>query len=325
MPDLSIIIPSRNCNYLSRTIQDLFEKAKDSIEVIALCDDFWPNPIPKEDPRLTIVHKGAVGGMRDSINRGVELAKGKWIMKTDDHCAFSEGFDVALQSVCDEETLSVPSRYSLDVEKWVPKDRPPVQYNFLTWPYVHDDQFGTGFHGKKWTDGNLGMIAYYGPENRFKDKLIDEIITFQGSCWFMSKQKYLDIDGLDTRYSFFFQEAQELGMKMYMSGGRVCVCKDVWYAHLHKDNAAQSEFHLSYRDKKDAERFHTWFWTQNIWPKRIPNRSFQWLVEKFWPLPQWPNDWEEQITKYYEEHPNTGRNFKIVNPDGHDGLRWKEN
>jgi glycosyltransferase involved in cell wall biosynthesis len=174
---ISVIIPSRNCDYLARTIQDLFEKAKGKIEVIALLDGNWPNPIPKDNPNLIIVHKGSVGGMRDSINRGVSIAHGDWIMKSDDHCMFSEGFDVTLQDACDRETLAVPSRYSLDVEKWERKDRPPVQYNFLTWPYANDEQFGTGFHGKKWTDGNLGMKSYYGPENRFKDKPIDGVVV----------------------------------------------------------------------------------------------------------------------------------------------------
>src|SRR4030066_1430251 len=104
----SVLIPSRNCHYLARTVRDLFEKASEPIEVIALMDNFWPNPIPDDNPNLIMVHKGSVGGMRDSINRGAQLAHGEFLLKTDDHCMFSEGWDRALIDACDENTLCVP-------------------------------------------------------------------------------------------------------------------------------------------------------------------------------------------------------------------------
>lgn len=321
---VSVIIPSRNCDYLAKTVEDLFTKARGDIEVIALLDGFWPSPIPADHPRLTIVHKGSVGGMRDSINRGVAIAHGKYIMKTDDHCMFSEGFDLALQKDIGDDCLSVPSRYSLDIKKWERKDRPPVQYNFLTWPYVSDDQFGLGFHGKKWMGATRGPQGYYEPEIRLKDRPIDEVITFQGSCWFMSKQKFLDIDGLDTKYSYLmFQEAQELGFKVWLSGGKVIVNKRVWYAHWHKTDPSQNNYHLSAQAKKDTERLSTWFWMNNKWPKQT--RDIKWLIDKFFPLPGWPQNWEEEKKRYESKDPEMWQSFRIFDEKGHDGLRWQNN
>lgn len=54
---LSVIIPSRNCKHVSKTVDDIFANATGEIEVIALLDGYWPNPPIKDHPKLTIVHK----------------------------------------------------------------------------------------------------------------------------------------------------------------------------------------------------------------------------------------------------------------------------
>ena len=41
MPKLSIIIPSRNEIFLSRTIQDILENIEEDTEVIAVMDGAW--------------------------------------------------------------------------------------------------------------------------------------------------------------------------------------------------------------------------------------------------------------------------------------------
>ena len=61
-------------------------------------------------------------------------------------------------------------------------------------------------------------------------------MSWQGSCYFTTK-RYWDslLAPLDTEhYGTFTQEAQEIGNKVWLSGGRLVVNKKTWYAHYHK-------------------------------------------------------------------------------------------
>jgi hypothetical protein len=67
--------------------------------------------------------------------------------------------------------------------------------------------------------------------------------------------------------------------------------KKTWYAHLHKGKQYGTSFKLSKRVKYDVEEKIVDFWMNNKWPKQT--RNFSWLVNKFWPLEGWPENWEE--------------------------------
>src|SRR4030042_876330 len=95
--DLSVIIPSRNSPFAIRTIQDILEKAVTEIEVIINVDENWPTPL-LNDKRITYVHPGIPKGLRNGVNAGLALAKGKYVMKIDDHCMFAPEFDKVLQA-----------------------------------------------------------------------------------------------------------------------------------------------------------------------------------------------------------------------------------
>lgn len=326
---LSVIIPSRNCKYVSRTIQDIFENATEDTEVIVLLDGYWPDPPIKDHPKLTIVHKPVVTGMRKSVNLGANLAKGKFIMKVDDHCMFSKGFDEILTKDCEGNWLVNPSRYSMDVEKWE-RGRGPTEYLYITYPYKEDNLYGNGLHGKKWIgeDGigvNMGVQQFYWKEDHNRDKPIDDMMTFQGSCWLMPREHYFKIGGLDEKHCDVMEnEPQELGFKTWLSGGRCVVNKNAWYAHMHKnerelDNRGRT-WKLSWQAMRDTGRFQTWYWMHDKWPLAI--RKMKWFVEYFWPIPGWPDDWEHAGIQYYAEHPEYATNFRIFDEDGIDSLKW---
>lgn len=321
MSKTSVVIPSRNEPYLSNTVNDLLTKAKEDIEVIVVLDGYWPDPILQDDKRLILIHRSEAQGMRNAINSAASIATGEYLMKTDAHCMFDEGFDTVLKKDCDYNTLAVPSRYGLDVDNWKPKtDRPPTEYLFLTFPYVHEKQFGTGFHGKKWTGNTIGPQGWWEPERKLADKKIDEIMIWQGSCWFMHRKKFFEIDCLDTKYSYnMFQEANELSFKMWLSGGRLIINKNTWYAHWHK-NTGTNNYRLSNRLKLQTEKMSTWFWMNNQWKKQT--RDMKWYVEKFWPIPTWPDNWEEEKERYENDLPELWSEeiFKEIDHNGHNGL-----
>jgi glycosyltransferase involved in cell wall biosynthesis len=290
MSKTSIIIPARNELYLDKTVDDIVEKAGGEIEIIVMLDACWPNPLPKNYDCLIMVHRGEVHGMRGNINAAARIAKGEYLMKCDAHCMFAEGFDEALKADCEPDWLSIPSRYSMDAEKWE-RGRGPVDYLYLTFPYGGDDMYGKGLHGKKWTGGNRGHKSFYEKENLCKHILIDDIMAFQGSCWFMHREKFFDIDCLDVEHypNGMHQEAQELGFKFWLSGGRVIRNKKTWYGHWHKN--VSSGYGLSKKAKYESNDYSTDYWMNNRWPKQT--RDMKWFIEKFWPIPGWPDDWQD--------------------------------
>ncbi len=316
---LSVILPARNEHYLQKTIDSLLNSAEGEIEILVILDGYWPDPPLKDDKRVIIIHRSEAKGMQNGVNSAVQIAKGEYIMKCDAHCLFAKGFDTVLKSNCEENWLAIPPRYSLDVEKWEPKTekRLPVCYDFITFPYGNDDIYGSGIHGRKWIGDNMGFNSYYEKEIARKDILIDDVISIQGSCWFMHKSHFLNIDGQDEVHSSFYQEPQEMVFKTWLSGGRCVVNKNTWYAHWHKNKGSQYGFSIN--QKKDTEKFSSWCWMTNQWPKRI--RDIKWLIDKFMPMPGWNNNWEEEVIQYYKDHIDLTTNFRIFDKDGNDGFK----
>lgn len=298
MPAVSVIIPSRDARYLQPTIDDLLAKAKGDIEIIVVLDGYWPNPVLKTDPRVTIVHYGTIfdnGGMRASINKGVAISRGKYIMKTDEHCLFDAGFDVKLAADCKENWVVIPRRYRLDAKNWtiIEDSRPPIDYMFLAYPGLKPDDFEWGLHGREWKSR----------ARERKDVLIDDTMSWQGSCWFTTRT-YWDqlLEPLDINsYGPFTQEAQEIGNKVWLSGGRLVVNKTTWYAHYHKGKEGKglgfsnAQYRLHQANIKQGRRFCVDYWLNNRWPQR--QYDFEWLIEKFWPVPTWPENWQENWKK----------------------------
>jgi glycosyltransferase involved in cell wall biosynthesis len=269
---LSIILPSRNEKYLQKTIQDLLAKAQGNIEIKAILDGWWPTAEELvEDPRVSYIHFSTPRGMRGGINAGVAVSKGEYLMKLDAHCMVSQGFDKALKDDCADNWVVVPRRYALDPEKWAIIDNPkyPVDYMYLS----------SQLHGVIWKEKNAD------PE--LKNKLIDETMSNQGSVWFM-KRTYFDwLELMDEKdYGVFWNEFQEVGLKCWLSGGRVIINKNAWYAHWHKTSSDGRGYHLETADHLKAEAHVQKWLTQKNWHKQ--DRKLKWLVRRFAPVPTWP-------------------------------------
>jgi glycosyltransferase involved in cell wall biosynthesis len=302
---LSIIIPSRNnpeWPFLQKTVDDIFDKATGDVEVIVVLDGFWPNPPLKERQGLTIVHNSEVKGMRYGINVGANLAKGKYIAKCDDHCMFDKGFDEKLAADCDDDWLSVPSRYSLDGELWKRKYG-PIDYLYLTYPFHCDNQFGFGFHGKKWY-GEKGFTGgYFDRDKKLRHILIDDIVAFQGSFWFMPRKLFFRIGEMKDPGYYDHQEAQELSFKVWTSGGRCIVNKNTWYAHLHKGPRYGRGYHLLKHQMIKSQIHSCDVWMNNRWEGQ--KKTSKQIIEnpRWWPMERWPENWDDpEILKDYPYH-----------------------
>ncbi len=284
---ISVLIPNRNCQFVTQTINDLLAKAAGEIEVIVNVDGNWPDSLVA-DKRVTYSHPGSPRGMRAGINAAAALAKGKYIMKTDDHCLFAPGFDkVLIENHLENNWVSVPRRYSLDAENWqINNSRPFRDYHYLSFPAP--DQPQEGLRGVEWPEMT---------KKRSDPKYdIDDLMSFQGSCWFMTKNHFDNfLHGLNQeQYGTFAQEPQEIGLKTWLGGGRLIINKKTWYAHWHKDKRHVSPQSREYKQELHAGHvFATDYWMKNIWADRI--HDIAWLIERFWPIPGWPDNWKEQI------------------------------
>jgi glycosyltransferase involved in cell wall biosynthesis len=282
--DLSVIVPNRNSQFTAKTIEDVLKNAGCNLEVIVNVDENWPETL-SNDERVHYIHPPSPVGLRQGINDCVAMAKGKYIMKTDDHCAFGENFGKTLiDEHLDDTWVQIPRRYALDAENWKIEERTdnkyPIDYMYIDFPRkgkAHDD----GMHGVPW--------------KRDRTEKIDDTPSMQGSCYFMTKNHFDNfLGGLSEEgYGQFSQEAQEIGFKTWLGGGAVKVNKKTWYAHLHKGKRYGRMYKMP-RGNVEASNWSAEYWLNDRWEGRKHN--FEWFIdEKFPNHPSWPKDWKEEI------------------------------
>lgn len=286
-PQLTVCIPNRNCPFTTNTIEDVLKNAGCSVEVIIHVDEDWPFSFVN-DIRVHYIHPASPAGLRNSINAIVRNAQGKYILKTDDHCAFGKDFGRILIENHKDNWVQVPRRYALDAENWKIEERTdnkyPIDYMYIDFPLKgkeHDD----GMHGVPWKRPDREKYE------------IDDTPSMQGSCYFMTKDYFENtLHGLSEEgYGQFAQESQEIGFKTWLGGGELKVNKKTWYAHLHKGN----RYGRMYKFPGGTVKASNWsaeHWLNDREPGMI--HKFEWLIdEKFPGMPSWPENWKEEIRK----------------------------
>ena len=294
---VTIVIPSRNEQFLVPTVNELLSKARGEIEIIVVMDGYWEKNLP-DDPRVRVIHKGQAEGMRQGITDAAAIARGDFLMKIDGHCMVDEGYDVKLAQDCEPNWVVIPRRKRLDAENWCVQDvgKPDVDYNYLSFPDNPSDFGGPGLNGRIWTAKIL--------ERKDDPKYdIDEEFSFQGSCWFMPLAHFHNMELMDyENWGPFWNEAQEIGFKTWLSGGKVMRNKKTWYAHLHKGK----KYGRGYRmDNKwaiqGASQANKWLRGDYVWPKQKMTVA-ELLEKKFLPMPGWPKDWKDQLGISEKQH-----------------------
>ena len=292
MAKVSVIIPSRNEKFLPQTVKEVLTKSRGDLDLFVTLDGYWPDPPLPEDPRLHLIHKGKAQGMRPGINSAVSLSRSEFLLKLDGHCMLDEGFDLKLAAECDQDWVVIPRRHRLDADAWKIDDegRLPIDYHYLSYPFERDE-VTCGLHGAEWRERAKAR----------KDILLDDEMSSQGSCWFMSRAHWDRVVGpLDVaNYGTFVQEFQEIGCKTWLSGGRVKVNKKTWYAHLHKGTKHGRGYTISRNDHARGVEFTKRFWMlDGGFPHR--KHALRWLIERFAPVPTWPKDLDEAFAKARE-------------------------
>lgn len=335
MTDLSVIIPALNEEFLQRTIDDVLSNAEADTEVIAILDGYWPKPGIKDHPKVTLIHHEHPIGQRAATNEGAKLSQAKYIMKIDAHCMFDKGFDVKLMADCEYDWTVIPRMYVLDAFHWVCQDCGKEHHQG---PVLKECVKCGGSNIKRkiiwdikkrkrtdymWFDKTLRMkyfdrigLGEYGPDvnatkKKYSHKLrswtsgnITDVMCGIGACWFLHRDRYWELGGMDEGHGSWGQMAVEVACKAWLSGGRHVVNKNTWFAHLPR---TQKGFSWPYDNpasaQEKARQYSRDMWLNDKWPKA--KHKLSWLIDKFGPLPGWKTQAKPKLTKgivYYTDN-----------------------
>lgn len=302
--DLSILIPARNEMFLARTIQDLLENIEGNTEIIVGLDGLWADPPVQDDPRVTIIHVSTSIGQRAMTNQLCRLSKAKYIMKVDAHCAFDKGFDVKLINSMQDNWTMAPVMRNLHAFNWVcPNGHTRYQgpsgvcaecgqatVRDVVWiPKTNPQSSSYCFDSEP-------HFQYF---NEFKKRPegqgeITESMSLQGSCFMLTREKYWELNICDENFGSWGSQGIEVAVKTWLSGGKVMINHNTWYAHMFRTQGGDFGFpyELSGKDVGHAKKTARELFWNGTWDKQI--HPLSWLVERFWPVPGWT---QEQLDK----------------------------
>ena len=290
MRKVSIIIPARgeDGHNLNRTLDSIYQNATGEIEVIV---GFDGEPFTSVGNRenFKAIHFPSVVGIKTNINAMAAMATGKYIYKSDAHCSFGKGFDEILQADMEDDWIVMPRFYVLNGEAWEWQDERFYDYFYLCCPFT--DPKGFRFKaGGHWPERTAERL----------DTLIDETPQIHGSGWFISKDHYFDLGGFPNIDPYgHAQEPIWLALKNWLAGGRVMVNKKTWYAHLHQQGNKRG-YRMDHAQEVTSYDFAANYWVGDKWAER--KHDFMWFVDKFMPMPSWPDNWRELLMEWQAKH-----------------------
>jgi len=319
MPDLSVIIPARNEEFLAITIDNVMDNARADTEVIAVADGCWPEPVVRDRPGVRLIHHTESIGQRAATNEAAKLSRAKYVMKLDAHCAVDEGFDVKLMEHCEPDWTVVPRMYALDAFHWVCRtcgkeydQGPPRKTCDKCGPAEFERKLVWKKKNRKrtdymWFDDTLRIryfdkpnLAMFGDVADLKERCshkkrdwarddITDVMCCIGACWFQTRDRYWELGGLDEGHGSWGQVAVELACKAWLSGGRHVINKKTWFAHLSRTQKGFSwPYPMSHKAQEYARAYSRDMWLNDKWSKAV--RPLSWLVDKFGPLPGWEKE-----------------------------------
>jgi len=291
---LSVVIPSRNEEFLQRTIDDILENAEGETDIIVALDGAWPKIPIKNNPRVVVLFFPESIGQRAATNQAVRLSKAKYIMKVDAHCAFSKGFDIKMMDKMKDDWTMIPVMRNLHAFNWVcPKGHTRYQgpsgpckdcgketKKDVVWiPKTNPQSTAYRF------DNDM-HFQYWGQYKKKQKNTLSETLSIQGSCFMVTRKKWWELDICSEEFNSWGQQGVEVACKTWLSGGRVIVNKSAWYAHMFRTQGGDFSFPYKQHQSKvneNREISKKMFMGDN-WPGA--KHKFSWLMDKFNP-PGW--------------------------------------
>lgn len=304
---LSILIPSRNEIFLKNTIEDILKNIEDDTEIIAVLDGQFADPPIDQHERVNVIYVPEAIGQRASTNLACKIAKGKYIMKIDAHCSFDKGFDRKMLEVMQDDWTMVPIMRNLWAFDWkcykcgkrVYQDKQNIcpvcnteMKRKMLWVGKHNPQ-STSFCFDK--EPHFQYFEDYKHTPKYikdkEEKKLTETMSLQGSCFMCTKEKYLELNICDEELGSWGNQGIEVACKTWLTGGKVIVNHNTWYAHMFRTKA-NNDFGFPYKQNgNDVTRCKAKV-RKLLWKGQIPNQKYplSWLIERFMPVPSWTKE-----------------------------------
>jgi len=273
-----------------------------------------------------VVHHNISIGQRAATNEGARLSKAKYIMKLDAHCAVDEGFDVKLMAPYEDGRLgrdvtTVPRMYNLHAFDWMCSECGNRTYQGPTPTKCEKCDNATQFErAMVWKprlsrrsdfarfDNTMHFQYWHAYEKRPESKGdIADLLCHVGAGWFLMRDRYWELGGMDERHGSWGQMGVEVSAKAWLSGGRQVVNKNTWYAHMFRTQGGDFGFpyEISGSAQEAARKHSRWLWLEGCWEGT--KRPLSWLIHKFAPVPDWEDAFldNDNLTKgivYYTDN-----------------------
>lgn len=315
--DLSVLIPARNEEWLKNTVEDVLKNKRGNTEIIVGLDGKWANPPLQNHPDVRILYTSEPYGQREMTNQLCRLSSAKYVMKLDAHCGMDEGFDIKMiegfKEVGDDVTM-VPAMLNFHVFDWKCMKCGKRTYMGPE-PHKCDDCDNTRDFKKKlvwqprwnrrtefWMFDSEPHFQYW---NDYKKRpeaqtQIADTMSLIGACFMLTRERYWKLNICDKDFGSWGSQGVEVACKSWLSGGRLVVNKNTWYAHMFRTQKdfgfpyPQSNTQVQNAKKKAKELFFNGKFDGQV-------RPLSWLVEKFYPIPGWS---DEDIKQLKEQEKN---------------------
>lgn len=300
MPELSILIPARNEMFLKRTVDDILQHKESDTEIIIVADGNWPDPQIEDHPDVHIIYHAESVGQRAATNEAAAMSRAKFIMKADAHCSFDQGFDRKMLENCEYTWTAIPRMFNLHAFNWLCKSCGGETYQGPT-PVTCGKCQGKDFERKiiwqcrKGTKSDSMMFdkdlhfQYWREYSRRPEAKgpISDTMSLIGACWMMHRARYWELDGMDEEHGSWGQMGTEISCKTWLSGGRLIVNKNTWFAHMFRTQGGDFGFPYTISGRQvDHARAHSRnLWQGGTWPKA--KYPLSWLIRRFAPVPTW--------------------------------------
>lgn len=327
--DLSVLIPARNEMWLARTVQSVLDARRADTEVIVVFDGQWAVPgfeLPQH-PDVTVLYNAVPVGQRAATNQAARLSGAKYVMKLDAHCMLDEGFDAKLMLDCEPDWTVIPKMYNLHAFDWVCNNCKKRTYQGPT--PTKCDHCNHGAHTRDivwqprlhrmtdaWRFDRELHFQYWGARKAHPNHQGDivDVMCNLGACYFMHRDRYWELGGLDEKHGSWGQMGVEVSCKAWLSGGRQVVNKKTWYSHMFRTQGGDFGFpyHNPNSEVEKCRAYSRDLWLNDKWP--LAKRKFRWLIEHFAPVPGWEDYNNRPLTKGIAFYTDSRLDPKIAEP-----------
>lgn len=225
MPKLSIIITALNeQEELIPTLESIKATSKDACEVIVI-DDCSTIPVVAEGSNIKVVRNDVRVGVGPSRHKGAEIASGDYILLTDAHMRFDDGwYEAAMERIVGRTTtVHCGACLGLD-EQCMDVKKPKGVYTGATLLF-HNPQTNEIFEGK-WIGDR-------------KDEDDYEIACLMGASYFFPKEFFFHIGGLKS-LKMWGSDEPYISTKTWLAGGDIRMMKSCRIGHKFRGVAPYS-------------------------------------------------------------------------------------